>query len=90
MVATTCRWTFERCDVQRCDVGRCGLHASARQALHPRPGRGLGENLAAFSRPMIGHRGEAFKKLYARIHPRLQELFGTKQPVFLSTSSPGA
>ena len=42
---------------------------------------------AAFSRPMIGHRGEPFKKLYAGIHPRLQELFGTRQPVFLSTSS---
>src|SRR3954454_5844562 len=36
---------------------------------------------------MIGHRGEPFKNLYAEIHPRLQELFGTKQPVFLSTSS---
>jgi aspartate aminotransferase-like enzyme len=42
---------------------------------------------AAFARPMIGHRGEAFKNLYREIHPRLQELFGTKQPVFLSTSS---
>jgi aspartate aminotransferase-like enzyme len=42
---------------------------------------------AAFSRPMIGHRGEAFKNLYREIHPRLQELFATKQPVFLSTSS---
>ena len=42
---------------------------------------------AAFSRPMIGHRGQDFKDLYSRIHPRLQELFGTKQPVFLSTSS---
>lgn len=42
---------------------------------------------AAFSRPMIGHRGEPFKKVYAGIHPRLQELFGTSQPVFLSTSS---
>jgi aspartate aminotransferase-like enzyme len=42
---------------------------------------------AAFSRPMIGHRGQDFKDLYARIHPRLQELFGTRQPVFLSTSS---
>ena len=41
----------------------------------------------AFSRPMIGHRGEAFKKLYRDIHPKLQTLFGTKQPVFLSTSS---
>jgi aspartate aminotransferase-like enzyme len=42
---------------------------------------------AAFSRPMIGHRGEDFKNLYRAIHPRLQTLFGTKQPVFLSTSS---
>lgn len=43
--------------------------------------------LAAFSRPMIGHRGEAFKNLYRSVHPRLQTLFSTKQPVFLSTSS---
>jgi len=42
---------------------------------------------AAFSRPMIGHRGEDFKNLYRAIHPKLQILFGTKQPVFLSTSS---
>jgi aspartate aminotransferase-like enzyme len=41
----------------------------------------------AFSRPMIGHRGEAFKNLYRNIHPKLQTLFGTRQPVFLSTSS---
>ena len=45
------------------------------------------QTLAAFARPMIGHRGAAFQELYARIHPRLQELFGTAQPVFLSTSS---
>jgi len=42
---------------------------------------------AAFTRPMIGHRSEAFRELYRAIHPRLQELFGTSQPVFLSTSS---
>src|SRR5438270_13010318 len=36
---------------------------------------------------MIGHRGEDFKNLYRDIHPELQTLFGTKQPVFLSTSS---
>ena len=36
---------------------------------------------------MIGHRGEDFKNLYRDIHPRLQTLFATKQPVFLSTSS---
>jgi aspartate aminotransferase-like enzyme len=45
------------------------------------------KTLAAFARPMIGHRGEAFKNLYRDIHPKLQTLFGTKQPVFLSTSS---
>src|SRR5205823_747590 len=45
------------------------------------------KTLAAFSRPMIGHRGEDFKNLYRDIHPKLKTLFGTKQPVFLSTSS---
>jgi aspartate aminotransferase-like enzyme len=43
--------------------------------------------MAAFSRPMIGHRGEDFKNLYRDVHPKLQTLFATKQPVFLSTSS---
>ncbi|HEX8899197.1 MAG TPA: alanine--glyoxylate aminotransferase family protein [Chthoniobacterales bacterium] len=42
---------------------------------------------AAFSKPMIGHRSEAFRALYRSIHRRLQILFGTRQPVFLSTSS---
>src|SRR6266446_4930134 len=41
----------------------------------------------AFSRPMISHRGEDFKNLYRAVHPGLQKLFATKQPVFLSTSS---
>ncbi len=41
----------------------------------------------AMTRPMIGHRSGDFKKLYAGIQPRLQTLFGTKQPVFISTSS---
>jgi aspartate aminotransferase-like enzyme len=45
------------------------------------------KTLTAFARPMIGHRGEAFQRLYREIHPRLQALFGTRQPVFLSTSS---
>jgi aspartate aminotransferase-like enzyme len=45
------------------------------------------KTLAAFSRPMIGHRGDAFKNLYREIHPKLQTLFGTTEPVFLSTSS---
>ncbi len=41
----------------------------------------------AFCQPMIGHRSEAFKELYRAVHPRLQTLFGTTRPVFLSTSS---
>jgi aspartate aminotransferase-like enzyme len=45
------------------------------------------QTLEAFSRPMIGHRGSDFKALYRSIQPRLETLFGTKQPVFLSTSS---
>lgn len=53
----------------------------------PGPVEVSAKTLAAFSRPMIGHRGEAFKNLYRDIHPKLQTLFGTKQPVFLSTSS---
>src|ERR1041385_7512231 len=42
---------------------------------------------AAFTRPLIGHRSEDFRNLYREIHPKLQTLFGTKQSVFLSTSS---
>ncbi len=53
----------------------------------PGPVEVSAKTMAAFSRPMIGHRGEPFKDLYRDIHPKLQTLFGTKQPVFLSTSS---
>jgi aspartate aminotransferase-like enzyme len=53
----------------------------------PGPVEVSAKTMAAFSRPMIGHRGEPFKNLYRDIHPKLQTLFGTKQPVFLSTSS---
>jgi aspartate aminotransferase-like enzyme len=53
----------------------------------PGPVEVSAKTLAAFSRPMIGHRGEDFKNLYRAIHPQLQTLFGTKQPVLLSTSS---
>src|SRR5580698_1171164 len=41
----------------------------------------------AFSRPMIGHRSKDFQELNASIQPGLQQLFYTKQPVFVSTSS---
>jgi len=41
----------------------------------------------AFRSPMIGHRGQGFKYLYAKIQPQLQKLLYTKQLVYLSTSS---
>jgi aspartate aminotransferase-like enzyme len=41
----------------------------------------------AFCSPMIGHRGQGFKDLYARMQPQLQQLLCTKQLVYISTSS---
>src|SRR6266566_2696585 len=41
----------------------------------------------AFCSPMIGHRGQGFKDLYAKIQPQLQQLLSTRQLVYLSTSS---
>ncbi len=41
----------------------------------------------AFSSPMIGHRSQDFKDLYAKVQPQLQSLLFTKQLVYLSTSS---
>jgi len=45
------------------------------------------KTMRAFSRPMIGHRSKDFQALYADIHPKLQQVFYTKQPVYVSTSS---
>jgi aspartate aminotransferase-like enzyme len=41
----------------------------------------------AFRSPMIGHRGQGFKDLYAKMQPQLQKLLYTRQLVYLSTSS---
>src|SRR5207253_4232573 len=45
------------------------------------------ETFRAFSSPIIGHRGQGFKDLYAKMQPQLQQLLSTKQLFFLSTSS---
>ena len=45
------------------------------------------KTLRAFRSPMIGHRGQGFKDLCAKIQPQLQQLLYTKQLVYLSTSS---
>src|SRR4051812_33692813 len=68
-------------------VGRSALMPSHDKLFIPGPVEVSARTWAAFSRPMIGHRGESFRALYRAIHPRLQTLFGTTQPVFLSTSS---
>src|SRR5262249_45311221 len=46
------------------------------------------KTFCAFRSPMIGHRGQGFKDLYAKMQPQLQQLFCTQQLVFLCTSSP--
>jgi len=45
------------------------------------------EVLSAMLRPVIGHRGDAMRELLERIEPGLQELFGTRRSVMVSTSS---
>jgi len=45
------------------------------------------QTLQAFRSPMIGHRGQGFKDLYAKMQPQLQQLLSTKQLVYISTSS---
>jgi len=45
------------------------------------------KTMRAFSRPMIGHRSKDFQNLNADIQPKLQQVFFTRQPVFVSTSS---
>jgi aspartate aminotransferase-like enzyme len=56
--------------------------------LHiPGPVEVSAKTFKAFCSPMIGHRGQGFKDLYAKIQPQLQQLLFTKQLVYLSTSS---
>nr|BAL56039.1 aminotransferase class V [uncultured prokaryote] len=45
------------------------------------------EVLQAMAHPMIGHRGRAFEDLFARLQPRLRQLFATASRVYISTSS---
>src|SRR6267143_5925728 len=56
--------------------------------LHiPGPVEVSAKTFQAFCSPMIRHRGQGFKDLYARMQPRLQALLSTRQWVYLSTSS---
>ncbi|MBI3415840.1 MAG: alanine--glyoxylate aminotransferase family protein [Verrucomicrobia bacterium] len=56
--------------------------------LHiPGPVEVSAKTFQALCSPMIGHRGQGFKDLYAKMQPQLQALLSTKQLVYLSTSS---
>jgi aspartate aminotransferase-like enzyme len=56
--------------------------------LHiPGPVQVSEKTFKALCSPMIGHRGQGFKDLYAKMQPQLQQLLTTKQLVYLSTSS---
>jgi len=43
--------------------------------------------IKAMGKPMIGHRSKDFVALYEDMQPRLQKMFYTNDPVYLSTSS---
>jgi len=69
-------------------LGTLPRRTMAHVKLHiPGPVEVSEKTFRAFSTPMIGHRGQGFKDLYARIQPQLQALLYTRQMVFLSTSS---
>lgn len=45
------------------------------------------EVMAALAGPMFPHRGPKMQQMMAAMQPALQECFGTRQPVFIATSS---
>lgn len=53
----------------------------------PGPTEVRAEVLAAMTRPMIAHRGEAFEALFARIQERLRPVFRTTRPVLVCSAS---
>ncbi len=60
----------------------------AHTKLHiPGPVEVSEKTFRAFCSPMVGHRGQGFKDLYAKLQPQLQALLYTRQLVYLSTSS---
>jgi aspartate aminotransferase-like enzyme len=63
-------------------------HSMGHVKLHiPGPVEVSEKTFRAFCTPMIGHRGQGFKDLYAKIQPQLQQLLSTRQLVYISTSS---
>jgi len=71
---------FNFLTIQRTKMGHVKLHI-------PGPVEVSEKTFRAFCSPMIGHRGQGFKDLLAKIQPQLQALLSAKQLVYLSTSS---
>jgi predicted phosphoserine aminotransferase len=57
------------------------------QLFIPGPVTVSSEVAAAQTQPMIGHRGGDFETLFARIQPKLRQVFTTRHRVYVSTSS---
>lgn len=53
----------------------------------PGPTEVTDDILTAQAQPMIGHRGKGMEELLGRIQPRLQRVFRTERPVYISSSS---
>lgn len=53
----------------------------------PGPVEVAASTYAAMTTPVVGHRSADFVALYNDVQPGLQQLFGTRNPVFISTSS---
>jgi aspartate aminotransferase-like enzyme len=53
----------------------------------PGPTEVRGEVLQAMAQPMIAHRGPVFRELFRRVQRGLQVVFGTEQPILITTSS---
>jgi predicted phosphoserine aminotransferase len=53
----------------------------------PGPTEVRAEVLAAMTKPMIGHRVSEMEELIGAIQPRLQRIFRTSRPVYISSSS---
>jgi aspartate aminotransferase-like enzyme len=53
----------------------------------PGPTEVRAEVLQAMTRPMIAHRGPAFREMFHRIQEGLRVVFGTTRPVLIATSS---
>ena len=65
----------------------CALFMAHVKLHIPGPVEVSEKTFRALCSPMVGHRGQGFKDLYAKIQPQLQTLLTTKQLVYLSTSS---